>query len=312
MTIFGLDNEFFLSVNKLMDTTKEKMGEEIVTPSEDSTPISPVTSSVKLYDKTKIILVIIIILLVSICLGMGGFFVGQMQTKILTQSSKGETKEVVPTRIPPTVVITKKPQASGSGMIVSAEAQVYTDETHPGRVLNVGWQRYVNQRFFYSIEFPPDVEMQSFTPVDNPMTENVVEEGDEGVFFRVKKAKDPRGMDKMLIISALQLAASQKNLTLDQIVNKGSIFNYCAEDIPGEIKNITTTSGVKGLLVRYWIKKNCEGAESRYLNNPEVFFDDRPKNDAIINFSSDDPQRVYFDIMYPTFEFTPVINYSDN
>lgn len=260
-----------------MGDKKEKVDQPQETP--QNTPKSRNT--------LMIILVVISVIAASGSLAFAGYMYGQKQSATTTQL---ETK-------------TAKEQDT-SVFTASESTQLSTSST-------ADWQKFVNQRFWYSVEFPPSLIMEPLAEGDNPMTPDIVEVGDEGTFFS-EQTQDTSGMRKTMLITAYPLQNQLKWLTLEQIVGEnGGTINPCLEDKPGKVEDVTTASGVKGIRAEYYVKQGCEGAAERHLDMPYVFFDARPRNNAVIYMYAAQIDTKTFDAMTSTFEFTPAIEYSD-
>lgn len=74
---------------------------------------------------------------------------------------------------------------------------------------------------------------------------------------------------------------------------------------------MTTKDGTQGIKAWYWVKKGCQGAEERVLNDPYVFFDARPKgNNVLIEFFEGQMDEVFDTIVF-TFQFVKPGEYGD-
>ncbi|MFA4880996.1 MAG: hypothetical protein WC650_05245 [Candidatus Doudnabacteria bacterium] len=171
------------------------------------------------------------------------------------------------------------------------------------------WNTYVNQRFNYSVQYPPKLILMPLSGGDNPFTD-AVEIGDEGTFI-VEKTETPGETDKSIIVEGIYLNDRNKNLTLKEFAEtQGSFINLCHEDRPEKTQEVTAKSGAKGIEAWYWIKEGCEGAEARKLNDPYVFFDARPTNDVIIELYEGQIDDVFPEIV-STFTFIEPRSYGD-
>lgn len=171
------------------------------------------------------------------------------------------------------------------------------------------WNTYVNQRFNYSVQYPPKLILMPLSEGDNPFTD-AVEIGDEGTFI-VEKTETPGETDKTMVVEGIYLNDQNKNLTLKEFAEtQGSFINLCHEDRPEKTQEVTAKNGAKGIEAWYWVKEGCEGAEARKLNDPYVFFDARPTNDVIIELYEGQIDDVFPEIV-STFTFIEPRNYGD-
>lgn len=263
-----------------MGDKKEKVDQPQETP--QNTPKSRNT--------LMIVLVAISVIAASVSLAFAGYMYGQKQSATTTQPEAKKEQ----TKIPSIAVVTIKPTTP-----------------QPDTTSMADWQKFVNQRFWYAVKFPPSLIMEPLAEGDNPMTPDIVEVGDEGTFFS-EQTEGTSGMRKTMLITAYPLQNQLKWLTLEQIVGEnGATINPCLEDKPGKVENVTTASGVKGMKAQYYVKEGCQGATERHLDVPYVFFDARPRNNAIIYLYAAQIDTKTFDAMTSTFEFTPAIEYSD-
>lgn len=176
-------------------------------------------------------------------------------------------------------------------------------------VKTVDWKTYVNQKFNYSVKYPPQLVLDPLFSEDDPDTVEV-EVGDEGTFLGEAEAT-PGQLRKTMVVGARYLRPSQKNMSLREFVEtQGAVDNPCQEPKPGKTEDVTTKSGVKGIKVWYYVMKGCAGATERGLNDPYVYFDVRPDKNAVIEFYEGQVDDVFDDIV-STFTFVTAQTYGD-
>jgi len=173
------------------------------------------------------------------------------------------------------------------------------------------WLKYVNQRFHYSVKYPPQLKLDALGEGDNLFTEDVVETGDEGTFITEPAEEPKEAMDRTMVVEGTILPERLKNLSFkDYAENQGHFINPCQEDKAQRTLEVTTQSGIKGIKAWYWVQKGCQGAPERKLNDAYVFFDDRQRTGAIILFF-EGQLHDYFDTIVSTFEFIKPVEYGD-
>ena len=237
-------------------------------------------------DSAKIVLIILVMLLSGAFFVLVGYLIG---TKTSSEIVPLSSSLVSPTRIQTTPI--SEPTAGSKA----------TDTSN--------WNTYVNQKFSYSLKYPPLLILEALSEGDNIFTEDVVEVGDEGTFISAKNA-DADGMRKTMTVAGEYLTAANNNKTLRDIVSEGTVINPCHEEKPQKIEEVTSQSGAKGLKVWYWVKEGCQGARERGLNDPYVFFDLRPKQNALVEFFEAQMDE-YFDVIVSTFSILAPVQYGD-
>jgi len=172
-----------------------------------------------------------------------------------------------------------------------------------------GWQTYVNQRFHYSLEYPPELVLEPLGEDDNPYTE-AIEVGDEGTVISEAEA-EPGSLRKSMFVTGFYLTADNESLSLKEFVKtQGSFTNPCHEDTPYKTEEVISQSGEQGIKAWYFVKQGCQGAKERGLNDPSVFFDDRARNNILVEFFEGQMDE-YFDEIVSTFSFVEALEYGD-
>jgi len=242
-------------------------------------------------EKTKVIVKTVLITLLGLGLLVGVFYAGYWYGRKTVSQKKTEKGLGKPVKI--------------TGQVSEGlETEIETSEVEGYQ----GWKTFVSQRFHYSLQYPGELELMSLGEGDNPFTD-VIERGDEGIIIG-EAIPESEGVRQTTIVNA-QFLEQGESLSLKELVEtKGSEFNICHEDKPDKLEEVVTLAGEKGYKVWYWVKKGCQGAEEKYINQPSVFFDARPRNNVLIEFYQGRGGEE-FDKMVNSFRFIETIDYGD-
>lgn len=158
------------------------------------------------------------------------------------------------------------------------------------------WKTYTNKKFNYSFQYPSNVTLIISILTDRKRSLTFEHDpsriGDEVI-----------SLGDGVSLSTLHLEIADANLTLKQYVEtRGSFINLCNEDKPEKTEEIITKNGTRGLKAWYWIPEGCAGARTRFLNNPSIFFDARPKKTFFIEFYDDKNDDGSLDKIASTFK----------
>jgi len=197
------------------------------------------------------------------------------------------------------------PSPSPSSPTASPQA---TSAASPQNQQTSNWPTYVNQRFNYSLQYPPQATLAPLGEGDNPFSPDIIEVGDEGTFIEIAQTQ---GLDKSMVVTGIPLPTQYQNSSLEDIVtNHGSFIEPCHQAQAQKVEAVTTTSGLTGYKAWYHLVPGCQGAGENQVNDPFAFFDARPQSQTIIKLFENKMDE-HFDTIVSTFQFTAPIEYGD-
>ncbi len=157
----------------------------------------------------------------------------------------------------------------------SPAAKPSESQAFPTRDFTGNWKEYTNAKYKFSLKYPQEMNFsinQESTP--RPLIEGI----SEGAIFSVQ--------DTSISVAAGTVSDYYKAFPLAKIAEIGSLINSCYEDDPAQSEKFTNAQGDEGLKVSYWRQSGCQGATTRTMSSPHIFFYRQADTTTIVEITS--------------------------